>query len=759
MRYLKNLSSSATFEGNPWEFNKLELVPKNCIEDKAARTAWNNEPATDYMFYSGFVGINENGRVSEAGGDDNANSPREMNCFPGDYDAKFTDMEVDRAIDRMAIKPNWVERSLSGNCRLVWLFERPIMLPSRNFTCYLLKALHEFLPIQELSNLDKGYQEPSRYYQNGCQWRQIHATPVPWTLIVGWLVKISRLYSWKDNEPGVKIPYKAAAERLRELKDKYPRFKEWTSDFTEGAQGPTFWVEGSISENSAIVRDKGIQTFSRHAAEQGKGFWSWSELLGAEWVKQYEGNRIGAAVKDIFFDGKDYGVRRECGRWDILNKDNVINELVVMRGLTRDISKKRGETFSEVEGAVAFINGQQRVKGMKSFAFFPKGKIFFNNDWYINMHNVDAMTPASGTAVWGPEGQFPWISEYYDNFFSTPDQLPFYLSWASYFYKGCYYRVLELGHAVYIAGPVACGKTFGCRKILGEIIGGFAEAAAHLLGETQFNSQLFDYALHVVDDTSVTENERMLRRFSESVKKGTANNERECNEKFRVGGVVGSRARIHVTCNLDADSQVFPDMDNSMKDKAMLFQAQSPKKTFPPKKELDEILVRELPWFCRFLMDYVVPPQCVGTTQDEARFGGIKVYHNPEMVASAQQSSKTSALAQVLIVWMREHFTKTDPDANSWVGCALDLYQQFQQVPGIGDVLRQMPFAKFNRDLHTLSKGNLFKIEERPGIAGVRTYVIDRSTHYPKNLSVLEVHEQRTDSIYQKPNEQQSEQQ
>jgi hypothetical protein len=74
-----------------------------------------------------------------------------------------------------------------------------------------------------------------------------------------------------------------------------------------------------------------------------------------------------------------------------------------------------------------------------------------------------------------------------------------------------------------------------------------------------------------------------------------------------------------------------------------------------------------------------------------------------------------------------------------------------------GEVLRQMPFPKFNRDLHTLSKGNLFKIEERPGVAGVRTYVIDRSTHYPKNLSVLEVPEQRTDSIYQKQptNEQQ----
>lgn len=751
MRYLKNLSSQTTFEGNPWEFDKKSLIPENCIADKAARIAWGNAPATDYMFYSSFVGVNENGRVSEKGGKENANAPREMNSFTGDYDAKFTWEELERAFARMDIKPNWVERSLSGNWRLVWIFERPIMLSSRNFANFILKHLHEFLPIQELSNLDAGYLEPSRYYMNGCEWKQIHPTPVPWGSICGWMLKLVRSYAWKDNEPGITIPYHIVAERFRELKDKYPRFKEWTVDFTEGAQGPTFWVDGSKSENSAIVGANGMYSFSNHARQTGKGWWSWAELLGADWVKRFEEGRIGNAVKDIYFDGKDYTVKRECGRWDVLNKDNVINELVVMRGLTREVSKKKGDNFSEVEAAIAHVHSQQRVKGMASFAFFPKGRILFNGHQYLNTHNIDAMPPANGDAVWGPDGQFPWISKYYDNFFTTPDQLPYYLSWASYFYKGCYYRKLTLGHAIYIAGPVACGKTFGNREILGKIVGGFAEAASHLLGETTFNSQLFDFALHLVDDTSVTGNSQLYRKFCEGVKKSVANNERECNEKFRVGNVIGCRARYAITCNMDSDSVVYPDLDASMKDKVMMFLAQLPKEVFPPQEELQAILSRELPWFCRYLLDYVIPPQCVGTTQEEARFGGIKAYHNPEMVVSAQQSSKTSGLAQVINVWMREYFTKIEPDANVWVGCALDLYQQFQQVPGITDILRQMPFEKFNRDLLTLSKGNLFKITEKEGVTtGFRIYEIDRCTHYPKNMTVLEVPEQRTDSNYQK---------
>jgi len=754
VRYLKRLSANETFQGNPWEFTHLDRVPPNCITDKVARTKWQNELGTDFCFYSAFTAVNESSRINESGGKEGPGSPREMDGWVGDYDARFTDQEIDAAIARMDIKPNWVERSLSGNIRLVWIFERPIMLSSRNYACFILKHLHELLPIKELSNLDQGYLEPSRYYANGCQWRQVEKNPVPWAVIAGWLVKKSRFYSWKDSEPGVTIPAADVAARFRELAPKYPRFAEWEGEFAWGAMGPTFWVEGSTSDNSAIVHENGMQSFANHAQRQGKGWYSWSELLGADWVKRYEENRIGNAVKDIFFDGKDYAVKRDSGRWDILNKDNIQNEMIVMRGLTRDISKKKGETFSEVEAAFAYIHTEQRVKGMASFAFFPKGKIFFNGHYYLNMHTRDAMAPAEGKAIWGPDGQFPWISQFYDNFFATLDQLPFYLSWASYFYKGCYYRTLTLGHAIYIAGPVACGKTFSNRKIIGEIVGGFAEAASHLLGETQFNSQLFDYALHTVDDTSVTGNSTLYKKFCEGVKKNVANNERECNEKFRVGGVIGCRARQGITCNMDADSQLHPDLDASMKDKVMMFRAQAPKNAFPPEKEMNEILARELPWFCRFLLDFETPEQCRSASQEDTRFGGIKPYHDPEMVLSAQQSSRTSGLAEVINIWMREYFTKIEPDANVWLGSALDLYQQFSQVPGMTDVLRQFSLEKIKRDLWTLSKGTQFKIRTIDGTSGgIRIYEIDRSSHYPKNLTVLEVPEQRTDSRYQKTNE------
>jgi len=752
VRYLKNLSSTETFEGNPWEFDLLSLVPQNCFADKVARTTWANLPETDYVFYSGFVCVNENARVSGKDTKDNAGTPREMRAFVGDYDAKFTWVEIESAIARMDIKPNWVEKSLSGNWRLIWIFAVPILLSSRNFTVFLLKSLHEFLPIQQLSNLDSGYLEPSRYYTLGSEWKQVNPDPVPHALVAGWLVKLSRSYSWKDFEPGVVIPAKVVAERFRELADKYPRFKEWEGDFVEGSQGPTFWVDGSTSPKSALVCDNGMKTFSDHANRLGKGWWSWSELLGADWVKRYEENRVGTAVKDIFFDGKDYALKRESGRWDILNKDNLTTELVVMRGLSREVSKKKGERFSEIDAALVYIHSEQRVKAHASFAFSePKGKIFFNGHYYLNTHTRDAIAPAEGIAIWGPEGQFPWLSDFYDNFFATPEQLAFFLSWASHLYKGCYNRNLTPGHALYIGGPVGCGKTFQSREVIGQLCGGYAEAKSHLLNETQFNSQLFDYAYHAVDDTSMETNSPVWRKFCEKVKQGVANPAKECNEKFRIGGVIGNCARTVITCNMDSVSFTPPDLDAEMADKVMMFLAQERTKPMPGWGEMKEILARELPWFARFLLDYVIPEQCRSDSPKDQRFGSILPYHNPLMVVSAQQSSRASNLAELINAWMKVYFIQIEPSADVWKGTCFDLYQQFTQVPGMTDILRKFDLDRIKKDITVLSKSSRFKIRIIDGKD--RIYEIDRSTHYPKNMTILEVPEQRTDSIYQKSNE------
>jgi hypothetical protein len=698
------------------------------------------------MFYSSFTGVNENGRISDKGGSEEGNPAKEMGSFTGDYDAKFTELEIDASIARMEIKPNWVERSLSGNWRLLWIFERPIILSSQNFTSFLLKHLHELLPIQELSNLDRGYLESSRYYANGCKWKRLHEIPVSWARLQGWLLKLSERYAWKDAEPGVKIPFEKVADRFKELSVKYPKFATWPGEFKDGAQGPSFWVEGSTSNMSAIVRPNGMQSFAGHAT---KSFYTWAELLGAEWVKAFEENRIGKAVTDIYYDGHDYAIKNPSGRWDIENKDGVTNELIVMRGLTREVCKKKGQSFSEVESAFAYVRKNHRVKGMASFAFFPKGRILFNGDEYLNTHSKDAMKPAMEPAVWGPSGQFPWLSAFYDRFFASPNQLPHFLSWYSLFYRGCFLRKLDPGHTILTAGPVSAGKTLNTRGIVAVTVGGFAEAKDFLLGEDGFNSELFDYAVATVDDASIAANAATLRKYTEAIKRWTANQEMRSNEKFRKAVTLGSNARLMITCNQDAESALaIPDQDMSTKDKMMLFRAQEPSEKFPKPEELRKVLTEELPWLCRYLLDWEVPSQCRSERPEDSRFGGLLPYHDPVLVTTSAQSSRTSNFAEILDVWMRDYFTKRNPSVNSWTGTILDLYQSILIDPSLTELMRQFPLDLMKRNLATLANGTQFRIKIL-GDTRRRTYEIDRCTHYPKDSSILDV-KQKDVSSFQK---------
>jgi hypothetical protein len=748
VRYLKNLSSSQTFEADPWDFAGRELVPTLCRTDKAARGVWANDPRTDYQFYSGFVGVNENGRVSDKGGSDEGNPPREWKAFVGDYDTKFSDAEVEAAVARMPIKPNYVEVSLSGNRRLVWIFERAITLPSQSFATFALKHLSEILPINELSNLDKGAAESvSRYYANGGQWTRLHEIPVGWARLQGWLLRLSERYAWKDCEPGVRIDPASIAAEFKKRSSQYPRFVSWPGDFQLGAQGPSFWVEGSTSPLSAIVRENGMQTFAGHAT---KSFYTWADLFGAAWVKDFEENRIGRAVTDIYFDGHDYAVKNESGRWDIENKDSITNELVVMRGLTREVSKKKGQTFSEVEGAFAYIRQNNRVKGMASFAFFPKGRMKWNGDEYLNIHTKDALKPAIEKAAWGPGGQFPWLSAYYDRYFATPQQLPFYLSWGSLFYRGCYLRSLSPGHTIFTAGPVCAGKTLNCRGIFGGLVGGFAEAKDFLLGEDNFNSELFDYALLAVDDASVSANATRLRLYTEGIKRMTANQEIRSNEKFRKAVTIKSNARLMISCNQDAESALaLPDMDLSIRDKVMMFRVQEPREKFPPMEAMKKVLDEELPWFARYLLDWEIPAECRSDRPEDSRFGGLTPYHDSQLVTTAAQSSRTASLSEVLDVWMREYFTKREPEADVWRGTGLDLYQSIIVDPSLTELMRQFPLENMKRNLSTLANGSQFDIKIL-GDPQRRVYQISRHTHYPKGKSAPQETNHRADSKFQK---------
>lgn len=724
----KNLVDPSMEPCVPWEFNGLDKLPKGVLTDKAERTRWLQNPQTVHQCFSTWEGVNNRLRISSGKGGDEGNPPRAIHAFFGDYDLPLQDAEIDFGLQRMGdLRPNYVETTLSGNCGLLWIFEKPLGVPSYEFARFLMARIEELLPVNKIGGIDTSAAEaPERLFTNGCRWRLIHDKPVPWDRILGWMVKSSEKFDWKTIRGATVIPLEALKP---ELAKRYPKFPAcWPSDFTLDSRGPTFWVEGSKSPMSATVRATGISTFSDTAH---KPFFHWSELVGAEFVKNFETCELGKAVDGVYYDGKSFIRQSSTGHWIFESRDDFTQFLRTERGLSD--KREKGATYAKTDEAVMFVKNHNHVEGAGSFAFYPKGLIIQNSRRFLNTHKQDALAPASSEAARiAVECGFPWIKSFLSEFFSSPVQLDYFISWLAHFYKGCYYRKPSPGQNVVLVGGTGLGKTFLMRKIIGALVGGFTEAKEWIYGQTTFNSDLFENALWCIDDGGNPKGANGHRAMSEAFKRLAANDSFYCNEKFRKGSMVSWSGRAMMSCNTDAESiRNLPNMDLSNQEKINLFLVNSERSDgfqFPEDRAATaEIVARELPFFARFLLDYVTPEHC---RAESGRFG-VAHYHEPSLLTSANQASNNGTITEIIHEWMRRYFTVDNPNADSWCGSGLQFHQEVLRDPSLTEAMRPYPVQTLTRALSALAEKRVFKIVVRnDGL--LRMFEIFRDERYPK---------------------------
>lgn len=706
MPYLRNLCSSEVFDDQaPWEFTDLAKVPSECIIDKAARDRWVNTPTTNFHVYSLFEGVQKNLRLrGDKVGEDN-NPPFSMSGLAVDYDAPLTGEHVKNALKLMGEHwPTWYEKTLSGNARLLWLFEEPIRLPSLSFTRYMLEKIGGLIPIDKLPGLDKpALLNPTRYFTNGCIWTKLSDHKIPGPLLQGFVMRLAEKFNWRSREFGKVISLVAVEAECRK---RYPRFNEWPGELTLGAQGPTFWIDGSESPKSAIVRDTGIHTFSAHAT---KAFYSWAEIVGAEFVQNAELNAMGEAVAGIVYDGKNFVFKDSAGKFIFETKDNLRMILATEHGLRA--TKMKGEESTEVDRALSHCILRQRVDGATSCAFYPHGIFNYNGKRILNTHQIEAMRPFPETGPWGPEGKFPFLSQFFDTFFHpVHPQKERFLAWFQHFYRACLNREPRSGHGLFVCGPVGVGKTFLNRGIIGRSVGGFALAHKYLTGNQDFNSELFDSAFWVIDDGSISTNESLHRLYSENIKNAVANRDHQVNEKYRKAVTTPWQGRIGTTCNDDPESiRQIPNLDISIREKLMIFRAAKEATVkFFEQSEMEKLLDRELPFFLRWLLDWQPVAHCFEGS--EVRFG-IASYCEPSLSRISNQSSSANAFAELLQKWLIGFFTEEHPSATLWQGTATDLRVAMSSNEIFADMLRPYRPERFGQMLVQLQLKRIFEIE------------------------------------------------
>lgn len=683
MKHLLRLSDHGLVEGPlPWDFKPTTPPPEEVRKDKKARTVWINRPTTNWHVYSGIIGVNDNQRPTKPDKEGGGNPPLYCWMFVGDYDSPGEESAVIQHARNMTYPPNYCERTFSGHWRFVWVLEKPIRFPSYEFAKHFFTTFEKFAfdPARGYVGFDRpAWQAPERLFTNSADWRECSEKQIPNDVVQGWVVKAMEKFEFSQKEFGSNIPLEVVTPALAE---KYESFNTWPGDFVLGSHGPTFWVPESRSPMSATVYENGLRTFSENAS---KTFYSWGDLLGAAFVKQHQAETAGRASKDIYYDGKFYWRKFPDHCWRNEEAHVLSRHLSVQRGVSR--TKAKNELDSDCDRALDHITGSQRVDAALPAVFRPSGFwIDEHSRPMLNTSKVQVMAPAAEPAVWGPGGNLVWISAFLEHLLDR-EQLEHLIAWAHWGYFHARHNKPRSGQVLFIAGPVGVGKTLINRAILGRIFGGVAEAGPWLMGESNFNGELFGAGFWVIDDACASADASKRRRYSFALKKVAANREFQYNEKFKQAGMTEWLGRVCVTMNCDeASAMSLPDMDISSLDKSMILRTKENKTiTFP--NDLTDILDRELPYLARYLLDYKLPEHLKG----ESRYG-VKSFAHPSLVDMARQSSPQSGHSELLENWKSEYFTDNS-EVLCWEGTATELFMAFGLNP-----LRQQAASKMSPD-------------------------------------------------------------
>jgi len=707
----KNLVSQSFAPCVPWEFVISTPIPAQIRKVKSDRQAWYNNTATEHQFYTGIEPANPNMRVGKE------NPPRKIHAFCADYDAPISDERAAEAIASMKIKPAWTERSLGGNLRLIWTLPAPLVVDDYSFCSYLLEAAKKWLNLDLLPALDESaFTTPSRLLCNGGVWKATGHGPIRDIDLQSFFVSAGQKFNFNSSAT-TEIPLSIVSA---EIAKRYPGFT-WPGDFVLDSQGPTFWITESTSPLSAIVKTGGMFSFSANAA---KPFYPWSDILGADFVKDYVSTSITKATQNLWWDGKR-AWRLIKDQYESMGGAETENFLTVNCGLSK---KKGGESGSPIDLALNHIYSENRIKAAVPFVFKPQGPIYFQGLRMLNTYNRKALTPASGAQEWGPAGNFPFISYWLDNLFNPAEQLPHFLAWLKHYYSAAFYMDPNPGQNIFILGGVGIGKTLLNRFVIGGLVGGYIDASNFLVDGENFNSHLFHTPHWCLDDDSPTGSNAAMNRLHALFKKLAANQQFVYNEKFQVSGMTEWAGRIGTTANLDFSStRVIGPMDNSSRDKTCIFRCvEESVFKFPSRAEVREIIARELPFFGRYLLDWIVPD----AVERDSRFGYIS-HHEPTLLTQSHHTNPAAPFKEVLIDVLGTHFA-ANPEQTEWRGTVSTLLK-LMNADGSNDiVLRSIKVDQANRYLENISKEGLLKCRTDTNSMNMRIWIFDNPNPSPE---------------------------
>ena len=649
---IKNhISVTTNVVEEPW---KLSFpYPANVLTKDNWRR-WCKDPNTEHCFLSCVEGMSAAARICED------NKVFQVHGLLVDYDAPYEEDEIIKAAGKKVSEflPQYACQTFSKHARTFYRFEKPILIVGERHYREFAKLLAKKLKLDKhlLGFEPRALEDPSKYYDFGRSWHPISPDDaMPFSTLTLWAYEASKKVNLAPSEYNIPLDDVAA-----EVERKYPG--RWSGDFIEGQRGVRFWDPQADNETAAVVTPHGMLCYTGN-----QPFVTWRDIFGAGFVDAFEAKKIEKILDCTWYDGRQYWFRDDerDGLWMPTSKDDFSQRLRVMKF---DPVRPKGKTCSEVDDVEFRVKLDRRVDAAAPFLYRQPGRIVFNNKIFLNTSRVKCMQPVP-EALCKPNPSFddlaehcgrllyPYLCCFFDNR-NNRVQLWHFLAWLKHFYVNAYRGRPQPGQVPVFAGPPSTGKTFMIQAVLAPLMGGRAKADDFLSGKNKWTEALADAPVLSVDDSEGAggdHNDQIA--MTQRLKAIVANKEMLYAAKFGAEMTIEWLGRIAIGCNLEAHSiaRILPDVNLSAYNKIMLFRTANPQDKFtgflPTEDENRAVLAEELPYFARWLIEWV-PPEFTNE-EGEHRFG-VKAYHHPELLKKSQHGSTDNVVWDAILNMLEE---------------------------------------------------------------------------------------------------------
>ena len=389
-------------------------------------------------------------------------------------------------------------------------------------------------------------------------------------------------------------------------------------------------------------------------------------------------------LPELYYDSKTgaFWIKNSRGHWIDLGDSGARRE-IKMLGMMGP--SEVNPTMSLVEETMSRITKERDVEFAGPLAGFEPGIYELCGHRVLVTRGTRPVEPAKEWKM----GDFPTIETLLDQQFG--EQLNHVLAWLKLAVQAMASKSFAPGHLLVLAGPPGCGKSF-LQNIITEILGGrSAKPYRYMVGNSQFNSDLFEAEHLMIEDDAASTDYRMRRQFGSVLKQFLHNQTHSYHAKGRPAMTLPCFWRLSISVNEEPENlMVLPPLDEDLAGKILLLKVGVPD-CLPDMSDSDKAkafranITKELPAFLAWLKAWRIPKK-MRRTKTAGRFG-FDAYQHPELVEALTSMAPHHRLLGLI------DSLGVVASGETWEGSADSLEKELRDKDAHNQVDRLLSFA------------------------------------------------------------------